>query len=346
MSCSNTSVLETWSNERLAAMTIAVPVQETSSSDVAPEVRQGVGGVVLFGTSAPVDLGRQLAALRNQVPGRLGLLVMTDEEGGGVQRMANLVGSLPWPRQMATDWTRYHLRRAVYRMGLKMKAAGVNMDLAPVVDVDGSNQVFPNRYNADGWRSFGGDPIAVAKDGIDFAKALMKAHVVPVLKHFPGLGGASYNTDDGPAHTLPWTQERQRGLPPFSMGIAAGIPAIMTSNATVPNLASYPVSLSPAATGRELETTLGFHGFVVTDSLSALAIADSGWSIPSAAVQALVAGADMVMFSSTPGTTVQGETDAITSAVVTAVARGTLPRSRLVAAAGAVLHVHHKSLCG
>lgn len=343
--CTNASVLAGWSNERLAMMTIGVPVEETTPSEVESEVADGAGGVLLFGTSAPSNLGSMLTQLRDRVPGHLGLLVMTDEEGGGVQRMANLVGNLPWARTMGDDWTPDHIERAVRRVAEKMKAAGVNMDLAPVVDVDGRD-VYPGASDPDGYRSFSGTTSVVERDGLAYAKGLIRGHVIPVLKHFPGLGGVSGNTDDGPAHTIPWSEEQTRGLPPFTAGIAAHLPAIMTSNATVPGLASYPASLSPAATGRELESTLGFHGFVITDSLTAGAITDAGWTVPEAAVQALVAGADMVIFSFPSNTTVSSETSQMASAIVAAVGRRTLARSRLIAAAGAVLAVRHKSLCG
>lgn len=339
--CTTAARLAAWPTRRLAMLTIAVPVAETSPQDVTAEVAAGAGGVVLFGTAAPSSLGSRLAALRNQVPGRIGLLVMTDEEGGDIQRMANLVGSLPWPAWMGEHWSPAQIQQAVTGVAKRMSAEGVNMDLAPVVDVDGRDEP-PSDSNPDGWRSFGGSTAEVTRDALAYMAGLRAGGVIPVLKHFPGLGGSSYNSDIAPAHTVPWPVVQRVGLPPFAAGIAAGAPAVMASNDTVPGFASYPTGLSPTQLG-VLRNTLHFGGLVVTDSLSAGAISGAGFSIPQAAVQALSAGSDMVMFGLMSNE--NGETNAIADAIVSAVADGHLPRTRLVDAAAAVLAVRHENLC-
>ena len=328
----------------LAMQTIAVPVAEDAPGDALPEVSSGAGGLLLFGASAPSNLGAQLASLETHVPGGIGLLVMTDEEGGGVQRMANLAGSLPWPAWMGANWSAAQIQDAAAGVARKMSANGVNMDLAPVVDVDGTNAP-PSTTNPDGWRSFSGNTAVVTRDAIAFMNGLRTAGVVPVLKHFPGLGGSSGNTDNGSAQTLSWSALEQVAIPPFVAAINDGAPAIMVSNATVPGLTTLPASLSPAAM-KELKTTLQFHGLVLTDSLSASAISSAGFTIPAAAVQALRAGADMVMFGlpSTSSATIS-QTFAIRTAIVSAATDGTLARSRLIDAVAAVLASRHIDLC-
>ncbi|MDF3301683.1 glycoside hydrolase family 3 N-terminal domain-containing protein [Streptomyces tropicalis] len=340
--CTNSTKLAGWSNRRLAMLTVAVPVSETSVSDATSEVSAGAGGVLLFGSKAPSDLGSRLTALKTHVPGRLGLLVMTDEEGGGIQRMANLVGSLPWAAYMGAHWTPAQIRQNVATVAGRMSAAQVNMNLAPVVDVDGTNEA-PSRTNPDGWRSFSGSTSVVSKAGVAYMNGMLDGHVTPVVKHFPGLGGSSYNSDFGPARTLPWATLQKVALPPFTAAIKAGAPAIMVSNNVVPGLAGNPASLSPTVIGSELRGKLGFKGLVVTDSLSAKAISAAGFSVPSAAVQALRSGADMVMFD------LKGDIGSQTSSIATAITRavdtGRLSRSRLVDAAGHVLAVRHVNLC-
>jgi beta-N-acetylhexosaminidase len=266
---------------------------------------------------------------------------MTDEEGGGIQRMANLVGSLPWPAWMGAHWSAAQIRSATERVGAKMAAAGVNMDLAPVADVDGRN-VAPGT-DPDGWRSFSGNTAIASRDTIAFMDGLRAGGVIPVLKHFPGLGGSSGNSDLGPAHTVPWTTETRVGIPPFTAAIAAGAPVVMVSNDTVPGLATNPGGLSPTTISYELEGKLHFHGLVITDSLTAGAVSGAGFSVPAAAVQALRSGADMVMFGLVNN--VSAETTAIANAVVSAVADHRLDRSRLIAADEAVLSVRHVNLC-
>ncbi|MEV6838865.1 glycoside hydrolase family 3 N-terminal domain-containing protein [Streptomyces sp. NPDC051133] len=340
--CTNSTKLAGWSNRRLAMLTIAVPVSETSVSDATSEVSAGAGGVLLFGSNAPSDLGSRLTTLKSHVPGHLGLLVMTDEEGGGIQRMANLVGSLPWAAYMGTHWTPAQIQQNVTKVAARMAAAQVNMDLAPVVDVDGRN-VAPSHTNPDGWRSFSGSTSVVSKDGVAYMNGLRAGHVIPVVKHFPGLGGSNYNSDFGPARTLPWSTLQKVAIPPFTAAIKAGAPAIMVSNNIVPGLATNPASLSPTVIGSELRGKLGFKGLVVTDSLSAKAISAAGYSIPAAAVQALRSGADMVMFDLKGN--VGSQTSSIATAITNAVSGGHLARSRLIDAAGHVLAVRHVNLC-
>jgi beta-N-acetylhexosaminidase len=336
--------VNSWDNRRLAAQTVVVPVQESDVTAVREAVANGAGGIILFGSTAPGDLGTGIALLNSAVPGQLGLLVMTDEEGGGVERMANLVGSLPWPRDMAADWTPAQITSEVAAVAAKMASYGVNVDLAPVVDVDGSD-VAPGAANPDGWRSFGGDTSVVTRDGVAFMKGLQAGGVVPVLKHFPGLGGASGNTDNGPARTLPWTTLQTTALPPFIEGIREGAPAIMVSNAVVPGLTQLPASLSPEAIDGELVGTLHFTGLILTDSLSAGAISAAGFSVPSAAVAAVGAGAHMVLYGSANSEAAIAQFYAIVSAETSAVANGTLSRARLVSAATAALVARNVETC-
>lgn len=340
--CTNKTKLATWSTRRLALLTVAVPASETSVASVQSEVSAGVGGVLLFGSKAPLDLGAQLAALQTHVPHDRGLLVMTDEEGGGVQRMANLVGSLPWAAWMGDNWTATQIRSHVGTVAKRMLAANVNMDLAPVVDVDGRNEP-PSRYNPDGWRSFSGTTSVVTRDGLAYLNGLRDGHVIPVLKHFPGIGHSTYNSDDGTAYTLQWSTLKKVGLPPFTAGINAGAPAIMVSNDIVRGLATNPGSISPTTITYELRGKLGFQGLVITDSLTAKAISNAGFTLSRAAVQALRSGADMVTFSGTID--VGSRTTAIADAIVNAVVSGSLARSRLIDAAAHVLGVRHINLC-
>jgi beta-N-acetylhexosaminidase len=346
--CTVHGVLATWTLAKLAAETIVVPVEETDVLAVATAARTGYGGVILFGTSAPADLGKQLAQLRSEVPGHLGLLVMTDEEGGGIQRMANLVGSMPWPSQMGATMSPAQIRALTRSVGLKMASYGVNVDLAPVVDVDG-RAVEPGAADPDGFRSFSGNLQTVEADGVAFLSGLMDARVVPVVKHFPGLGGATGNTDDAPADTLPWTTLQSAALPAFEAAIKAGVPAVMVSNAIVPGLSvGDPASLSRAVVTRVLRVKLGFRGLIITDSLSAKAISDAPLSltVPEASAKALEAGNDMVLYGPSGSTSTDLATAAsIRAAILSAVASRQLSRTQLVRAAAEVLSAKKVQLC-
>lgn len=340
--CTDTA-LASWSLSRLAAQTIVVPVDETDVAAVTPEVAAGVGGVILFGTRAPADLGQSLAQLSRAAPGGIAPFVMTDEEGGSVQRMANLVGSLPSARQMGATMTPAQIQARATEVGRRLLAAGVTMDLAPVADVDAG--VGPNSTNPIGTRSFSGDEKTASADALAFATGLRAAGVVPVVKHFPGLGGVNANTDLNPAATQPWSVLQGNGLLPFVAAVRAGQPAIMVSNASVPGLTSLPASISRAVITDELRQRLGFTGLVVTDSLSAGALAKAGYPVPRAATSALVAGADLVLYGAA-AKDVASVTAQTVAAVVAAVQSGQLPKTRLIDAVSHVLQAKHVAVCG
>jgi beta-N-acetylhexosaminidase len=187
-------------------------------------------------------------------------------------------------------------------------------------------------------------PATTTADGLAFAAGLKQGGVIPVLKHFPGIGSSSGNSDLGPAVDPPWSVVASRDLLPFRAAIRAGVPAVMVSNASVPGLTSLPASLSHAAIAGLLRGQLGFTGLVLTDSLSAGAIRSAGYSVPRAAVAAVAAGADMIIFNSYPSATAS-LTVATVRALVGAVRNGTIPLARLVDAASHVLAVKHVSLC-
>ena len=335
-------MLATWPLQRLAEQTIVVPADESDVAAVLPEVEGGAGGVILFGSSAPADLGAQLRALTATAPDGLAPFVMTDEEGGVVQRMANLVGSLPSPRVMAATMTTTQIQQLAATTAERMRAAGVTMDLAPVLDLDDGDG--PNNADPDGTRSFSIDAAVATADGLAFAAGLQQGGVIPVVKHFPGLGQASGNTDVTPATTLPWAQLQARGLLPFTSAVQHGFPAVMVANASVPGLSAVPASISSAVIVGVLRQQLGFTGLVLTDSLSAAALAKVGYDVPHAVVAALVAGADMTLFSA-DAAHVSDETAASVAAVVGAVESGQLPQSRLVDAVAHILAAKHVDPC-
>ncbi|HEY5148805.1 MAG TPA: glycoside hydrolase family 3 N-terminal domain-containing protein, partial [Mycobacterium sp.] len=160
--------------------------------------------------------------------------------------------------------------------------------------------------------------------------------------------------DVAPAATQPLSELATTGLVPFRAVIRAGAPAVMVSNASVPGLTSQPSSLSPAVIGGLLRQQLGFHGLVITDSLSAGAVLTGGRTLPQAAVAAIGAGADLVLFGSTltPDDTaqlsapnVQRSYSQIVNGITEAVSDGHLPIARLTAAATTVAGAAHDHLC-
>jgi beta-N-acetylhexosaminidase len=335
-------VLRTWSSTRLAEQLIAIPVDENAVESVAGELSAGAGGLLLFGNHAPADLAAAIARAAAGEPGRIAPLVMTDEEGGSVQRMANLVGWLPSARTMATTLTPAQIRLQASQLGSRLRANGVTMDLAPVLDLD--SRAGPTDQDPIGDRSFSDAPATASAAALAFAAGLRQGGVIAVLKHFPGIGGGTGNSDLGPAVDPPWSGVAGRDLLPFLDAIRAGASAVMVSNVSVPGLTNLPASLSPAAITKVLRGQLGFTGLVITDSLSAGAVQAAGYPVPRAAVAAVAAGADMVIFNSYAAATA-ALTAATAQALAGAVQAGTIPRARLLDAAAHVLAAKHVSLC-
>ena len=341
-SCPAAGDLASWSLQRLAEQTIVVPVDETDVSSVSSEVAAGAGGVILFGSTAPTDLAAALQSLDASAPGDIAPFMMTDEEGGVVQRMADLVGSLPSAREMGATMTATQIRQAADDLAVRMRAAGVTMDLAPVLDVDGG--AGPNNQDPDGTRSFSDNEKVVATDALAFESGLAAGGIIPVVKHFPGLGGATGNTDVMSASTVPWRILQRVGLVPFEDAVAAQVPVVMVANASVPGLTELPASISENVITGVLRNQLGFHGLVITDSLSAISLSGIGYSVPAASVAALEAGVDMVLFNADAAAT-SSLTSQIVSALVAAVGTGKLARSQLVNAVTHILTLKHVQVC-
>ncbi|NNN13938.1 MAG: hypothetical protein HKL81_09360 [Acidimicrobiaceae bacterium] len=339
IACSNAKILAGWPTSALSASLIIVPVNDANPQQAAPEVSSGAGGVILFGSQATSALGGQLASLDRVNPLGVPPLIMSDEEGGAVQRLGGLLGAMPSARTMGATLTPSQIQSLAYSYGTKLLAVGVTMDLAPVLDVDG--RPGPSATNPDGTRSFSAIPSVAAADGVAFAEGLKEAGVIPVLKHFPGLGGSSGNTDVAPASTLPFSELKTTGLIPFEAAIAANLPVVMVSNATVPGLTSQPASLSSVAIDY-LRNSLGFKGLVITDSLSAGAIQQTGLTVPEATVRAIEAGADMIMYNTlNPITTFKASVVALDQAVST----GSLSRTRLISSVEKILKTRNMDLC-
>jgi beta-N-acetylhexosaminidase len=348
------SAIDRWPVARRAAQLIVLPSLDFNVNELAPLIRAGAGGVVFLGSATtPPDLRSRLTAAAASSDLAAVPLVMADVEGGGVQRLKGAVEAFPWPRQLAATRSPSQVEQLATTVGREMAGVGATVDLAPVLDLD--DRAGPSATNPDGMRSFSIDPATASTYGIAFMRGLRAAGVLAVAKHFPGIGGSTHNTDYGPAATRPYAELQRAGLRPFVDAIAAGVPAIMVSNAYTPGLSAEPASVSPAVINGLLRNRLGFHGLVVTDSLSAGAITQAGYSVPHAAAAAVEAGADLALFGSTltPADTamlnpanVTATRQAILDALTGAVTSGHLTQARLDQAVSHVLAAKGVSVCG
>jgi beta-N-acetylhexosaminidase len=292
-------------------------------------LRGGLAGVTLFGPN--VHDREQLTALTASLRGAAAEPVIAiDEEGGDVTRISHQTGS-EYPGNAALgSIDDVALTRAVYAaLGADLAALGVNLNLAPAVDVNSEahNPVI-------GTRSFGSDPALVARHAAAAVAGMQSAGVAACAKHFPGHGStrADSHLELATVHAS-LRVLRARDLPPFEAAIAAGVRAIMPSHLLIPELSGeLPASLSREALTELLRGELGFTGVIVSDGLEMRAVRDR-YGIPEAAVQAVIAGTDLLCLGRDQD---QLSFLAVKTALVEAAQSGRLPGERLEEAAARV----------
>jgi beta-N-acetylhexosaminidase len=278
-----------WTNRRLAAQLVLAGV-DMHHLDVAEDwVRRGAGGIVLFG-EPPSHLRAQLRAVRDA--GRVAPFVASDEEGGLVQRLRDVIYPLPSAEWMGAHRTAAQVRDMAAAYGERMRHIGVDVDLAPVADL-----LVPGFFIAEQHRAFATRPQRVARFAGAWQRGLRASGVLATVKHWPGHGHAE-DTHHGLAVTPPWSQLKVADLLPFDALLSAHVPAVMVGHLVVPGLTESrhtPASLSRAALHR-LRDRAGPDVLIVTDSLSMGAIrTDLGLSQEAAAVRALRHGADVAL---------------------------------------------------
>jgi beta-N-acetylhexosaminidase len=254
------------------------------------------GGVILFARNVedPLQVARLCRDLQRRALECHGtpLFLAVDQEGGRVARLRDPF--TPFPGNAAIGACERSVEEALEFgrvTALEMRLVGLNMDLAPVVDVRRGEI----EKHLDG-RSFGEDPVQVGLLGKAVIRALQSNGVMAVAKHFPGLGRASLD----PHFHLPRIEiDRDElesiNLPPFRAAVEAGVSGIMTSHAVYPALGSdLPATLSSSILSGLLRTELRFPGLVLTDDLEMGAIA-AHWTVPEGAAAAFAAGADLLL---------------------------------------------------
>lgn len=282
-----------WSDRRLAAQLTFSCVDMTDLSTARRHAEAGIGGIALLGDRAPDpdDLRRRLAAVQDAARPDVRPVVASDEEGGTVQRLREVIYPLPSARTMGT-WRPARVRRTASDYARRMHRLGVAMDLAPVADLG-----IPGSYIDRLGRSFSREPARVQRMARAWRLGMAERNVVTVLKHWPGHGEAS-NSHTGPARVPPLETLQARGdLLPFEAELADGAPVVMVGHLLSKGLTrdGVPTSLSRRAL-RYLRGTAGPDAVILTDSLTMAAASSAlGISPARAAVRALRAGADWAM---------------------------------------------------
>ncbi len=308
-----------------SVLMIGLPGPQLDES-TADRLTAGASGIILF--AGNIDGAGQLRSLTGEAACAAGgpLLVAVDQELGPVARLRGLVTPLPTTAE-ALAMSPLELELTGQLLGEEMLALGINVDLAPVVDVvQGPNPVLVDRH-------LGGDPELVGELGSAFLRGLQQAGVIAVPKHFPGHGRST--TDPHGAVTRIAAPIEDLGAVdflPFEAVIAAGAAALLVGHPIYEAIdPSLPASLSPEVLAL-LRDRFGFAGVAITDSLSMAGVA-AGREPGDLAVLALAAGEDLLLVVN------PAQVEEMVAAIVAAVATGDLPLERLQEASARVLRL-------
>jgi beta-N-acetylhexosaminidase len=289
-------------------------------------IREGeVGAIALYAYN--IVNRRQVTALTRALQraaregGNPPLLIAVDQEGGEVKRFPAGPPFLAPPDIVATGRTRLAFREG-RATGRYLKARGINMDFAPVLDAPTYELSFIWREDR-GFSSSAGDWIGnqVARYATAFALGLQSAHVAATAKHFPGEGLAAVDTDQQLDELRPSRLERRQALKPYKALIPRGLEAIMLATAGFPpyDRSGAPATLSRPIIEGLLRGRLKFGGVAITDALGS----PIGRNEVTAGVLAAEAGADILLYTdSAPGEL---------SALESAIQRGRITQTQAIA---------------
>ncbi|MGE5422807.1 MAG: glycoside hydrolase family 3 protein [Ignavibacteriales bacterium] len=335
---SNDETLEQRIHQKLSAMTLQQKVAQifvitpealtgyktiTAAGEVTSNALKSypVGGLVYFGANLVTPdqlktMTRNTQQYAEKIEG-MPLFLGIDEEGGSVARIGNnrkfrvkkysnmaFIGA-------AKDFNKaYEVGDTI---GGYLHEYGVNLDFAPDADVltNSNNTVIGNR-------SFGTDADLVAKMALETAQGLARNQVLSCFKHFPGHGATEGDTHEGYAYTNKTLNELKNSeLVPFQAAADNHIPFIMVSHISVPNVIgnNTPSTLSKVMITDILRNQMGYDGIIITDAMNMGAIVNN-YSNKEAVIQAIEAGADMVLMPQNFEEAYQGVLDAIADGTI------------------------------
>lgn len=257
-----------------------------------------VGNVILF--SKNIADAAQTASLCREIQSEIrkntgaDAFIGTDQEGGTVVRITDGALYYPGAMAMAAAGSADYVCQVGEYMGAELKALGINIDFAPVADIN-SNPDNP----VIGARSFGDSAATAGEYAVSFVNGMNASGMVSTAKHYPGHG----DTDTDSHYGLPMIDKSvdelmDLELVPFKKLIENNIPAVMAAHIIYPQIdAENPASMSKTLLTDVLRNKLGFNGIIVTDSLRMSAVADN-FGTANACVAAISAGADLLITGS------------------------------------------------
>ncbi len=327
---------------------------ETANSEAQLLIQEiGVGGVIYYNWSNSLHSPEQVKALSEGLKSlavgqtcSIPLFIMVDQEGGRVARLTQ--GFSPMPANHDVGLTNNPLiaEKIAYEMGLELASVGINMNLAPVVDIDESAKT---TYIAS--RSFGDTPEKVIAFAESAVNGYNRANIICTFKHFPGHGSVTVDSH----YDLPVVKKTKAELAsheflPFKV-LANSIDAVMTAHILVPEIDAENCATLSKPLLDILRDELGFKGVIISDSLVMEGLLKSCASIDEAAIKAFNAGCDLILLGGKQLVTGRGEFELSTadivrihSSLVEAVKAGVISQERLDSAVERILTLKTKYL--
>ena len=316
-------------DEKLGQMFLIETTYQTYNSDTdAMVTTMHAGAMIVYAQnmSNPTQLKNYLATIQSHAA--IPMMISTDEEGGGVDRLgnSNFAPAIPAAADMAKDSTST-IQSLGAREASQMLSFGINTDLAPIADVQGAPDAI--EWN----RLFGDNTTTVERDAGAFLQGLQQNGVIGTLKHWPGIGSITAD----PHLTLPTLNHSKDQLAStdfatFKALLADDPGMIMVTHVMVPVYdTKYPATLSPTLVNGILRGQLGYDGVVMTDSLYMKAIADT-YTLPQAGVLSIIAGDDLL-----EGAFDSYSMAAMIAAIKAAMTAGTITQARITQSARRIL---------
>jgi len=296
-------------------------------------IRRGaLAGVILFEANLPNRaaarrLVSELESIRRPPGLRDPLLVMVDQEGGLVKRLNGPPSASA--RQMGAAGAAASREQGAATAS-SLRGVGVNVDLAPVLDV-----ARPGGTIAATSRGFGSTAATVEATAVPFAEGLQAGGVAATAKHFPGIGATAENTDFA-VQRVELSKQDLRAVDerPYRRFAAAGGKLVMLSTAIYPAFSAMPAAFARPIASAELRERIGFDGVSITDALESVAVRDFGGPA-SAGLAAAAAGIDLLLFTDYRAAATAGR------ALLRRLRRNPAARAAFIVSAGRVLRLRH-----
>ena len=263
-------------------------------------VKEGISGVILFKRNILsfeqlFELCRELKSLALKRLTPAPFFIGMDLEGGRVDRLSHLKESPHWPSALEmSQFSTEQLFRLAHIKGRLLKALGVDINFAPVVDIPlKESSVLKGR-------TFGSTHKKIVSSALTYSKGLLKGGVMPCLKHFPGHGGVKEDSHK----TLPRDNRDLKSLEPqlqaFKEVLKAPVPFVMTAHLEFPKVASGPATFSSLFLKGELRDRFQFKGVIVSDDVDMKAL--DSFSSEKSFFKALYGGCNLVLCCQKPET--------------------------------------------